>query len=288
MARVTIVNKAQARYKTVPALNEDGTPRVVNVMRNGQQKVTKHGKPVTMRVMVEDKTQPLPERSCDFPGCTINGGKIAVGTSYKWVKPKSGPYGGSKRNRHAEHPSWKPWDLSNSTSARIQQITDLDGVDTGDLDEVRSFLESAAEQIRDLGQEKADGADNIESGFGHETSQSEELRQLSEDLESWADDVESAAQDLPESADCEACEGSGKVDEDQEDTENCDACDGEGEVKTEDEDGTETIPCEACDGHGQITTTETVEVDCDTCDGTGMDPDVDLDEALAVLDESPA
>jgi len=239
MARVTHVKSAQQRYRTVPVIDPaTGEQKVVPMInrRTGQQKVTKRGKPVVMRLTREDRTQPKPNLRCDFSGCTHPDREIKPGQAYKWIKPKSGPYGGRMMARHADHPSWQVWEYSSSLSARIAQITetvDTDGIE--DEDSARSVLEDAAQQIRDLADEKREGADNIVEGFGHETSQSEELVQVADDLEGWADDLESTT--LPEADEhgCDVCDGDGQMD--------CDVCAGSGEV--EGKDGSE--PCDNCD-----------------------------------------
>lgn len=202
MARITHVKKAQQRYKTVPVLDEQGEPVRTPVMRrDGTQKVTKRGRPVFMSKTVADKSQPLPELSCDYPGCSINGGKIAVGSSYKHITPKSGPYGGRQRNRHAEHPNWRIWEYSSSLSARIAQI--IDGAETSipgeatEASDYESVLESAADEIEGLAEEKEEAATNIEEGFGHETSSSADRREEAESLRDWAEELRGVSFDDP-------------------------------------------------------------------------------------------
>lgn len=239
MARIHRVKKAQQRYATVPVIDpatgEQKQTPVIN-RRTGEQKVTKRGKPVFLKVTTRDTSQPLEMPKCDYPGCQREDRHIIVGEPYMQVTPKSGPYGGHTRYRHDEHPAWRPWDLSNSLSANLQRI-DSDYRDaTGSAesaDDIRSALESMAEEVRDLAQEKEDGAENIESGFGHATYQSDELRQTAEDLNNWADEIEQA--DVPELEDypCGDCDGSGEVeDEDDEaeggDTPQCEGCSGTG------------------------------------------------------------
>lgn len=249
MPRVTYVKKAQPRFKTVPVLDENGQPKVVPVLRkDGTPKVTKHGRAVTMRVTQSDKTQPLPNLKCD--AC---GKDILPGTPYKWIKPKSGPYGGAKRNRHADCPTWREWEYSNSLSARIAQIqNDWNPGEYEDEDSVRSALDDIAQQVRDLADEKREAASSIEDGFGHPTYQSEELEQQADDLESWADDIEGA--DVPEIAEftgcpaecdggeiqCESCEGSGTIEDGVNGTGSCEECDGKG-----------TLTCDECEGEGE-------------------------------------
>jgi hypothetical protein len=266
MARITHVARAQQRYKTVPVLDENNEPKRTPVMKNGVQKTTKKGKPVFMSVTVADKTQPLPLRTCDF--CHK---PIEIGTPFKHVTPKSGPYGGTQRNRHAACPTWQVWELSNSWSARIAQATsDFDVSLVDSPDEVTEALSTVADNIRSLAEESRESAANIEEGFGHPTSVSEEAEQRADDLDGWADEIENA--DVPDMVECEECLGTGKTD--------CGDCDGTGKIEVESSD----VPndCDTCDGSGQV--------DCDPCGGTGEDIDAWRDEveaACSIVDESP-
>jgi len=196
MARITYVKAAQQRYKMVPVLDAEGKQVETPVMRrDGTPKVTKHGRPVTMRQTVADKSQPLPMPKCESCGKTIE-----VGQAYKHVSPKSGPYGGYTRYRCSDCPGWQVWDLSNAWWARIAQATDgFDVSDCTTVEEVQERLEAVADAIRDLAQESEEAADNIEEGFGHETMQSQEARDRAEALNDWADEIADAdIPDLPE------------------------------------------------------------------------------------------
>jgi hypothetical protein len=224
MARITYVKKTQRRYKMVPVIDPDtGKPKRTPVMgRDGKQKSSKRGL-TWMTVTVADKTKPLPDIKCE------NCGKvIPVGDPHKHVSPKSGPYGGHKRIRCATCPTWQPWDLSNSLSARLQQVsseayeTFNNGVDTAE--DVQSILETAAEAIRGLAEEKRESAQNIEDGFGHETEKSQELNDIADQLESWADEVEqNDVPDLPDES--EYVDHDFEPDEDDEDKCAVDGCD---------------------------------------------------------------
>lgn len=199
MARITHVKKAAQRYETVPVLDDEGNPVKTPVMKNGVQRKTKKGRPIFMTKTVADKSKPLPPLSCESCGKPIE-----VGTPYKWVKPKSGPYGGRKRNRHASCPSWRPSELTGSPALSVlyaaqeaasDALSDWDGLD---LDAAREILTELAEGVREAGQVYIEGAGNMEDGFGHETYQSSELREKGEALESAADEIETAGDDLDE------------------------------------------------------------------------------------------
>lgn len=273
MARTTHVKAAQQRYATVAVLDEQGNPKRTPVTRkkNGEQKTTKRGKPVTMAVTVADKSRPLPPETCD--ACHK---PIEVGTPYKHVTPKSGPYGGRKRSRHESCPSWQQWDLSNSWSARVARVQydaeqEIEAAESAE--DVESARDSAAQAIRDdLVAASEEAADNLEAGFGHETSQSQEARDRAETLESWADDVEGVEMPEapePEDEDCKACSGNGHVEEATLEP----AADGQ---------PTDTsLDCTVCDGTGQVTPEEPSEEQMSNylqeC----------RDAVLSVLQESP-
>lgn len=253
MARTTFVKKAQQRYAQVVVKNPDGTPKRTPVMRkDGTQKTNKHGRPVFMTVKVADKNQPLPMPKCDKCGETIK-----VGQPYKHISPKSGPYGGRTLYRCGTCPTWQVWEYSSSLSARTAQIAydftnEIDSAESED--DISSALETAAESIREIAEEKREAAQNIEEGFGHSTYQSEELEQVAEDLDTWADEVESADVPSQDEYQCEECSGEGTVD--------CDECDG-GQVKDEDDEDGGTKDCDTCGGTGTV--------DCDECDDNHVD-----------------
>lgn len=254
MARITHVKKAQQRYETVPVIDPaTGVQKVSPVTaKDGAPKTTKRGKEIVRRLTVEDRSRPLPPRKCD--SCSE---EIAVGTPYKWIAPKSGPYGGTKRFRHESCPTWQVWEYSSSLSARISQVQhdfesswNLDEVTTAD--EVTEALGALAEGIRELASEKREGAENIESGFGHTTYQSDELTQIADDLDSWADEIEQIdipAEPEPEEESCDECSGTGQGD----------ARDGEepGDDGVFSEDQLED--CEQCEGTGSYTPEEPTE-----------------------------
>lgn len=186
MPRVTHVAKARQRYERVQ------TGETIEVNRK-----TKSGRAVTAHKSVSDIYKPLSPRTCDHCGKPIE-----VGTSYKWIQPRTGPYGGSKRFRHESCPTWQVWEYSNSLSAMISQAqhdAELTLALAGDQSDFEQVRDDFAAAIRDLADQKTEAADNIESGFGHETYQSEEIRETAGELEGWADEIESwQAPDEPE------------------------------------------------------------------------------------------
>jgi hypothetical protein len=59
------------------------------------------------------------------------------------------------------------------------------------MEEVQTAVQDAINNLDDVIDEFNEKADNIEDGFGHETSQSEELRGWAEEVESWKGDLDS-------------------------------------------------------------------------------------------------
>lgn len=160
---------------------------------------------------------PLPNHKCET--CT---NEIVPGSPYKWVKPKIGPFGGPKRIRCQDCPDWRPWDLSNSLSAQLSRVSHefqdrLTGVDS--VDDVKQALSEVADEIRGIAEDKRESAQNMEEGFGHATSQSDDLNETADNLDSWADEIESAEPPEfpePEEQDCEHC-----ADEEDQGCEHC-------------------------------------------------------------------
>lgn len=163
--------------------------------------------------------------------CEVDSTEIKPGDPYKWVSVKTGPRSSRKRVRCNACPTWQRWDLSNSLSARLEQVSynlGLAVAEASDTDDAHTARGEAVEAIREIAEEKRESASNIEEGFGHPTSQSEELEGIADELESWAEEIEQA--DIPdapepEEQDCEDCDGAGEVDGEQ-----CGTCDGEGRM----------------------------------------------------------
>lgn len=190
MARVTFVKKAKQRYKTVPVIDpETGEQKVQTfTRRDGSLRTNKRGAVVTARVTREDRTQPLPNRKCGR--CSK---EIKPGDSYYWWANKlPGAGSGYKQIRCAEHPPT----IQERTPGRAGQLMGLQSEWENELsacqsvEDLEAARDSIAGQIRDFGQEYVDSADNMESGFGHETYQSQELREKGEAIDSIADEVE--------------------------------------------------------------------------------------------------
>jgi hypothetical protein len=241
MARVTHVKRAQQRYRTKPVLDENGEQKQTPVMNSrGEQKTTKGGRPVFFRITERDLEHPLPLLRCDHCGKDIE-----LGTPYKWIQP----HGRGQMSRHAGCPTWNVWEYSNSLSARIAQIQAGDPDSPESPEDITSWLEEKAGEIRELAEEKRESASNIEDGFGHATYQSDELNDIAEQLDSWADEVEQAeVPDFPEpeDEDCEECGGSGSI-----------------ELPEDADPELDSDVCPECGGGGQVTADEPTEEQLD-------------------------
>jgi hypothetical protein len=219
MARITYVKSAQQRYETVPVIDpatgqQKQTPVISK--RTGEQKVTKNGRPVFLRVTEVDKTRPKPNIVCEKCGT-----EIEPGMPYKHITPKSGPYGGRQRNRCMPCPTWRPSETTGSQhlaaiygaqEAAEDSLAEWEA-DQG-VDALSEILTALAEGLGEAVESYNESADNIEDGFGHETSMSAELREKAESVESAASDIESAADELEEfDEDTATDEAEGEIDE---------------------------------------------------------------------------
>jgi hypothetical protein len=247
MAR-QVVATARQRYKMIPKLDGSGNPVVTPVMKKDgvTPRTTRAGKPVVRKVTIADKSQPIDTK------CERCGKLIKPGSKYRKVAIKQ-TYGGIRRRRCIECPAWEPWELSNSLASRIMQIQGetVDGSEWNEEQEARDRAGEIAEMIRELASEKEEAASNMEEGFGHPTSQSEEISEQAQSLNDWADEVENAvdnADDFPEEGQCANCGGEGQLE----------CSDHE---RHSDDEGDEDY----CDGNEE----------CVECGGTGEGEDID-------------
>lgn len=138
------------------------------------------------------------------PVCEVCKTTIEVGMPHKNVSVRQGSFS-VLRIRCVNEPDWKPWEVSSSLSARLEEVSynfwQALGSAYESEDDVRSALSEAAEAIREIAEEKRDSAQNIEYGFGHSTWQSDELNETADSLDSWADEVENLYIPDPEDAD---------------------------------------------------------------------------------------
>lgn len=225
MARVHYVKAARQRYEMKPVLDKDGSQKRADVSRT-----TKRGRAVTRRLSEPDLTRPKPNHDCGKCGR-----EIKVGDPYKWIAPKSGPYGGYKRYRCGTCPTWQVWEYSGSLPAQLARVSHefWEAVDSAEsVEDVEQALQDAANEVRDLAEQRRESAQNMEDGFQHATSASDDLKQQAEDLDSWAQDIEQATVPPlpdPEEQDCEFCEDGSPDEGDSQ----CRECSGTGKVTPE-------------------------------------------------------
>lgn len=278
MPRIKYVKKAQQRYGTKPVLDEAGQQVKVPLKskRTGEQLKDKHGNLRWQRQSVRDLDKPLPMPKCDF--CHE---EIAVGDAYAIAPLK---YGKKYRHTGKGHPTWQAWDLSSAMWARVAQAVDgaeqaLDSLgEFEDADDVQSVLGDLASEIEGLAEEREESASAIEDGFGHETYQSEELRQHAQNLQDFASELESW-EPSEEPPDPEA---------DEFNDHDCDTCGGTGEVENDDFDPDdeeseeeEMVDCDDCGGTGQV------EAEADLDDAWAEWRDAVLDSAREVMQNTP-
>jgi len=139
------------------------------------------------QLMKDEHGKQLYEQRETRLNCTRCGQPIEYGQPYKWFKMKT-TYGGIKKSFHPDCQIL----ASDRTTSRMGQIwdaqPDIGAAET--VSDIQAELQSFAEVVRSVSEEYTESADNMESGFGHSTYQSDELREKGEALESWADELE--------------------------------------------------------------------------------------------------
>lgn len=137
--------------------------------------------------------------------CDHCGEPIEAGQAYKYFQPRFGP----AHKRHIACPHWKPSQmvsnekLSALYAAQEAAEDSIDGWKPSpqdkhlDTSELEGILSDAAQDFREVSEMYSESAQNIEDGFGHSTSMSEEMTEKAEEIESFADNLESAVFDDP-------------------------------------------------------------------------------------------
>ncbi len=156
--------------------------------------------------------------------CTKCGTEIKVGDPYKWFANRIGRMSIRKNfcvscpiRQSDQTTSGNLQTLYGAIEAAEDEMAAAVELTLGDGSQI---LEAAAEGVREAASMYEESADNMESGFGHETSMSEEIREKQNDLEAFADELESAANEIESLDDPEEDEASimvgfeGEVDED--------------------------------------------------------------------------
>lgn len=126
--------------------------------------------------------------------------EIKVGDPYKWFANRIGR--SSMRHDYCSSCVIRPSDMTTSPhlsslySATEAADDALDEIGDGGLEGIAAIVTECAGSVREVSEGYGESADNIEEGFGHETSQSEEIRGKSDELENFAQELESAADEI--------------------------------------------------------------------------------------------
>jgi hypothetical protein len=171
---------------------------------------------VTLAVSVRERRLPVPSVTVvqkakkEQGACGRCGDKIDAGSPYRWWKFR---YGGRRIRCMKPGCSPRRSHLTNSDKlsrcyAAGEAIEDAINAfrDSKEISDLRSALEEAASEARDVAEEYRESAQNIEDGFNHPTQQSEELAEKADNLESQADEIDSVASNLEE-FDAESVDG---------------------------------------------------------------------------------
>lgn len=129
--------------------------------------------------------------------CEKCGTELGVGSSYKWCAPRAGKFTkGFKRKRCLNCPHWRPSETT-SSSARSSVYAAQEAAEDAlrvwgreDVGDLQAILSDAAEGVREGAQAYEESAQNMEDGFGHATSMSEELQEKAQTLNDAADELE--------------------------------------------------------------------------------------------------
>lgn len=137
--------------------------------------------------------------SCFSTQCKHPGEPIKKGDSYKWFSIRA--YRGGRGMRKQYHADCTVPRSHTTTSNQLGTIYDaqdaaddaLNALDQMEavVEDFQQIAEECAAGIREAGEMYSEGSDNIESGFGHSTYVSDELREKADACESWADNLES-------------------------------------------------------------------------------------------------
>ena len=104
------------------------------------------------------------------------------------------PYRGRKR-RSATRPrpsQVEPNETKASVYATVEDLSDFLAAANEDtpIEDVRELIEQCKTSAEDAAQEMEEKADNIEEGFGHETMQSDEIREWGASIQEWANELD--------------------------------------------------------------------------------------------------
>lgn len=124
---------------------------------------------------------------------------IKKGEMYYWFKHRNAPKTICKTMPRPSQ-MCTSGKLSTLYSAQENIEDALAGLDESDLagsvETMTDILNSSAEEVRQVGEEYRESAQNIEDGFGHRTSQCDEIEEKADNCDQIADSIEDAASQL--------------------------------------------------------------------------------------------
>jgi hypothetical protein len=132
--------------------------------------------------------------------CIKCGTEIEPGQPYKWTALRIGR--SSQRKDFCANCPVRPSDQTTSPHLQtlyLAQETAEDALAQGGglgLTDLADIVRGYAEGVREAAESYGESADNMEEGFGHETYQSQEIREKADECESAADTIESAADEI--------------------------------------------------------------------------------------------
>jgi len=141
--------------------------------------------------------------------CAGCGTEIKPGDSYKWFANRIGRY--SSRKNYCANCRIRPSMMTTSANlsalyAAQEAAEDALARNPESLTDIAEIVREYAQGVRDVGEMYVESADAMEDGFGHETYQSQEIREKADACESAADEAESAADEIENMDDPEADE----------------------------------------------------------------------------------
>ena len=132
--------------------------------------------------------------------CRRCGHEIQAGEPYKYVRQRVGytRRGTLKLNFCGEHYP-KGSELASGRRAQLMGIQDAiaEGIQAAtDTDSISSMLTDAASSAEEMAGEYEESVSNIEEGFGHPISMSEEMQEKADAFNEWASVLENAANEI--------------------------------------------------------------------------------------------
>lgn len=204
MARVHTVKHARQNYRRVAKRDAEGNVVTVPVTskRTGQQKVGRGGRPMTKRITVIDRSQPLPNDKCGKCGV-----EIKPGDPYRWFTVGFRSHWKSIRCMKASC-SPRPSELESSSTrstiygAQEEANDSLDALNPEDT--TTSEVEEIVQRVGEAFREVADQLNEADEAFGG--NQATEHYERAQTAEQGADELESWSTSSDEEPDFESCD----------------------------------------------------------------------------------